>query len=227
MPASPPYIPNGDADFENWLANFSTLLTAAPATYGLIAADAAAVAAQQAAWSAAYTAAIGGTTRGPFTIATKDTARVTALATVRPYAQLIANNAGVSVDDKIAIGVNPRTNPPSPITVPATYPLISVVSATMLNHVLRFRDQLASPSVKSKPYGVMSVQLFGMTSVTPVTDPTTLPLIIAATKTPLQVNWDSAAANKLAYYAGRWATRTGLVGPWSPIVAFTVPGGST
>jgi hypothetical protein len=26
-------------------------------------------------------------------------------------------------------------------------------------------------------------------------------------------------------YAGRWITRRGLVGPWSPIISFTVPNG--
>ena len=54
MPALAPYIPVKDADLANWLDNFSALITASPATYGLVAGDAVAIAAQVAAWDAAY-----------------------------------------------------------------------------------------------------------------------------------------------------------------------------
>ena len=43
MSTYPTYIPAKDALFATWLENFSTLLTAAPATYGLTAPDATAV----------------------------------------------------------------------------------------------------------------------------------------------------------------------------------------
>jgi hypothetical protein len=227
MPASPPYIPAKDADFNNWLTNFSTLLTASPTTYGLVAADAVIVAGQTTLWTAAYLAAINGLTRGPNSIAVKDAARVTAQAIVRPYAQSIANNVGVLVDDKIAIGVNPRTNPPSPIAAPTTNPVLSIIGATPLVHTLRYRDEMSSPSVKSKPYGVMQVLIFGKASATVISDPTELDYIGAYTKCPLQVTWDAADVNKYAYYAAKWINRNALEGPWSPIVSFSVANGST
>lgn len=226
MPALPSYIPPRDPDFQNWFQNFSTLLTAAPSTYGMVTGDAVAVAAQYALWNAAYLAAIGGATRGPMTIAAKDTERASATAIVRPYAQAISQNAGVMVDDKIAIGVNPRTSTPSPIAAPATNPVLSVVAATPLQHLLRYRDMLSSPSVKSKPYGVVQIQIFGKASATVVTDPETMFLLTSATKCPLTVGWNGADAGKVAYYASRWINRNGLVGPWSPIVSFTIANGS-
>jgi hypothetical protein len=227
MPAPAPYIPPKDADFGPWLDNFSTLITAAPATYGLVASDATAIAAQNTAWAAAYTLAIGAGTRGTANISAKDVARVNAEAVVRPYAQQIANNVGVSVDDKIALGLNARTNPPSPIAAPNTSPILTVIGATPLGHTLRYRDEMASPSVKSKPFGVIQIQVFGMVSATVISDPTALPLLGAFTKSPVGITWDSTAVGKQAYYAARWVTRTGLVGPWSPIVTFTVANGST
>lgn len=193
----------------------------------MVSGDAVTVAAAYAAWNVAYAAAIAGTTRGPMTIAAKDTARVSSTAIVRPYAQAISNNAGVLVDDKVAIGVNPRTSTPSPIAAPATNPVLSVVAATPLIHLLRYRDMLSSPSVKSKPYGVVQIQIFGKASATPVTDPTTMFLLTSATKCPLTISWDGADAGKQAYYASRWINRNGLVGPWSPIVSFTIANGST
>jgi hypothetical protein len=148
---SPPYIPPTDTDFNSWIDNFSAVLTAAPATYGLLAADATVVAGVTATWDAAYTAAINPATRSPVTVQAKIDAKLAALATVRPYAQQIANNVGVTAPAKIAIGVNPRTTPPSPITAPVTNPILSIPSMTPLGHVLRYRDELASPTVKAKP----------------------------------------------------------------------------
>ncbi len=226
MPALPNYIPSRDTDFNSWADNFSSLLTANPPLYGLTPADAVVVAAAVASWDAAYAAAIDGITRGPFTIAAKDTQRTDTTAVLRPYAQAIANNAGVSSADKIAIGVNPRNTPPSPVTIPTTSPFLTVVSAIQLLHTLRYRDELASPTVKAKPYGVLQIQLFATASATPIVDPAALDFIGGFTKSPLQVEWQAGDANKVAYYAARWVTRTGLVGPWSPIVSFSVASGS-
>lgn len=226
MPALPPYIPAQDTLFASWLANFDALLTANPPLYGLTPGDAAAVAATAADFATAYALAIGGTTRGTFTIAAKDTQRTTTEAIVRPYAQAIANNAGVASADKVAIGVNPRNTPPSPVTAPTTSPFLTVVSAIQLTHTLRYRDELASPTVKAKPYGVLQLQLFATASATPIVDPAALDFIGGFTKSPLLVEWQAGDANKVAYYAARWVTRTGLVGPWSPIVSFSVASGS-
>lgn len=227
MPALPPYIPPRDTDFNSWFLNFSTLLTASPATYGMVAGDASAVAAAYADWAAAYALAIAGTTRGPMTIAAKDDARTADTAIVRPYAVTISLNAGVMTSDKVAIGVNPRTSLPSPIAAPATNPVISIVAALPLVHSIRYRDMLSSPSVKSKPYGVVQCQIFGATSITPITDQTDLNYLAGATKCPLTIEWSADDSGKQAYYAARWINRNGLVGPWSPIVSMTVANGST
>lgn len=222
MPALAPYIPTRDTDLDTWLANFSTLITASPSTYGLVSGDASAIAAAVAAWHAAYLLVTSPSTKTAATVADKDTERTSVLATVRPYAQQISLNAGVSSMDKIAVGVNARTSVPTPITAPTTYPLITIVSAITWGHIIRFRDQMASPSVKAKPYGVLQCQIFAATSPTPVTDPTLLPQVGVETKSPFTQMWAPAALGLKAYYAGRWVTRKGLVGPFGPIVNFVV-----
>jgi len=225
MPALPSYIPARDADLVNWSDNFSTLLTASPATYGLISGDAVAVAAANTPWQTAYTTAIDPSTRTPVAVQAKDDAKISMLATIRPYAQLISLNAGVLASDKIAIGVNPRTSSPTPISAPVTNPILAVVSTTPLQHVLRYRDESASPSVKSKPYGVLQIQIFCSVSATVITDQNALDYKGVATKSPFLLSFDPADAGKQAYYAARWITRRGLIGPWSPIVNLTVTNG--
>lgn len=225
MPALPPYIPPTDADLANWAANFNTLITASPGTYGLLTSDATAISAVTTPFLTAYSAAINPPTRTPVSVAVKDTQKINMLATLRPYAIQISLNAGVLTSDKIAVGVNPRTSTPLPIAAPTTSPIISIVSATNLQHVLRARDETSSPSVKAKPYGVTQMLCFAAASATPITDPDLLPYKLTCTKFPVVLPWDYENAGKVAYYAARWATRTGLLGPWSPIVNFTVAAG--
>lgn len=219
---SAPYIPTADADFGNWIDNFSTMLTASPTTYGLVAADAVVVAGVTATWDSTYSSAIDPSTRTPVTIAAKDDAKTAALATCRPYAQQIANNAGVSPSNKIAIGVNPRTNGSTPVPTPLTTPLVSVPSLGNLTHVLRYRDELASPTSKAKPAGAIAMQIFGKASATPITDPNALTFLSQQTKSPFQVDLDPGDVGKQMYYVGRWVTRTGKVGPFGPIVSATI-----
>jgi hypothetical protein len=224
MPSLPPYIPNKDAAFDAWLQNFSTLLTANPTLYGQTAGAASTVAGQQSAWANAYALVTSPATKTKTTVAAKNAARVTASGIVRPYAVEISLNAGVSSANKTAIGVNPRTSVPTPVTTPTTYPALTITQALPLQTVVAYRDQLASPSVKSKPYGVTALQLFASASATPITDPTLLNFIGVNTKSPFAITWDSSKKGMQGYFAARWQTRKGLVGPWGPIVNFTIAG---
>jgi hypothetical protein len=224
MAALPPYIPSRNANFVAWLANFSTLLTASPSTYGLASGDATTVAAINTAVAAAYALITSGATKTAATVAAYNTEKVNALATIRPYAQLISLNAGVTTGNKIAIGVNPRTSVPIPITAPTTSPSITPVSTSTGGTILRFRDSTSSPSVKAKPYGVTQIQIYAMPSATVITDPTDLAFAEVATKSPLTLALGSTNAGKVAYFAARWQTRKGLLGPWSAIVSYVIAG---
>jgi len=217
-----PYIPVRDADLADWAANFSTKITAAPGTYGLIAADAVAIAAAYTAYNTAFMVAIAPATRTPVTVQAKDTAKIGMLAVLRPYAVGISLNAGVLPSDKIAVGVNPRTSTPTPVAAPTTYPVVSLIGATYLNHLLRYRDEGAPSTSRAKPANVTQLQLFAAVSATVVSDPATLPLKLIATKVPVSVAWDSSDLGKTAYYSARWMTRTGLTGPWAPITPMIV-----
>lgn len=217
-----PYVPARDAALDVFAANFSTLITANPATYGLAAGDATIIAGLNTTWHAAFLAAKSPSTRTPQSVQAKNIARANLLATVRAYAQTIANNAAVTSANKIALGLNPRTNGPQPIAAPTTNPNLTIQQASTLTHVIRYRDSAAAPSVKSKPTGAIAMQLYCTPSATPITDATLLTYKGQVTKSPFQVSFNSADAGKQAYYAARWVTRTGKVGPWSSITNFTV-----
>jgi len=222
MPALPPYIPSKDGQFNAWAANFSTLITAAPATYGLTTTDASNIAAQVLVWTNAYNLVTSPTTKTAATVAAKNSAKVSTVHYLRVYAQQIAKNPGVTAANKTAVGVNPQTSVPSPITPPTSTPVLVLQSQTPLNAVLRYRDSASSPSVKAKPYGVIACEIDYSESVTPITDPTLLTNTETVTKSPSQLAFDPSLKGKTIYLAARWKTRKGLYSPYSPIISLVV-----
>lgn len=219
MPNLTPYIPAKNAAFVAWAANFSGLITAAPGTYGLVAGDATAIAAQYAIVNAAYALITSPATKTATTVAAFGTDKITAISLFRPYAQTISLNAGVSSSNKIALGVNPRTSVPLPITVPTTTPVLTAQSASTAGIIVRYRDVTASPSVKSKPYGAIGCLIYAKASTTVITDPSLLTFEGTQTKSPYTLSMPGTAGMTV-YIAARWTTKRGLVGPWSPIISY-------
>lgn len=219
------YIPAQDSLLDTWAANFSALITATPATYGLGAGDATNISNVVTPWHTAYLAAINPSTRTHTTVQAKNTARTNMLAVLRPYSQQVANNAGVSSANKIALGLNPRTSTPTPVPTPVTYPVLSIPSLLPSGLVLRYRDELASPTVKAKPPGAISMELHGiaMGSGTPTISIDLAPIIATATKSPLIVDTTSYTRGQTLWLGGRWVTRTGLKGPFSTLINAVVP----
>jgi len=226
MPAVAPYIPPRDANLNNWLLNFSSLLSASPATYGQTSGTASAVAAAVASWTAAYTPVTSPSTKTAAAVQAKNTERVNVLAVCRPVAQNISLNPAVLTSDKIAIGVNPRTSTPVPITPPTTYPILTVQAGAANQLYVRYRDSAASPSVKAKPYGVQSVTVVYLPSATPITDPTKLTRFVNTTKSPLLLQFDPSDSGQQCYLAGQYLLKNGKTSGFGPVVSFTIPQGS-
>lgn len=220
------YIPSTDSGFASWLLNFSTLITAAPTTYGLTAPDAVLIAAQETAYSAALATATDPGTRTPAAVAAKDAAKASALAVVRPYAVSISMNAGVSNEDKTAVGVTVRKTVPTPIPAPVDAPQVSFVSAIPLETKLKVVNS-ATPTSKAKPFGAIGVEIWMSVGTTAATDPAQLSFVGTFTKIPLTLGFEAAQQGKIATVAARYVTRGGnggvaKVGPFSALLTFNV-----
>ena len=66
------------------------------------------------------------------------------------------------------------------------------------------------------------MQLFVVVSTAQVNDPSAAEFRSFVTRQPFAVTYVAADNGKVATYFARWQTRTGLVGPWSSGVAFTI-----
>jgi hypothetical protein len=217
------FLPAKDALLATWMQNFSTLITAAPATYGLAAADAVAIAAAVNPFISALATSTNPSTRTPTTVNAKNVARNSATVVVRGYGDTIRANTGVTDANKLALGLVVRDPTQTPIPAPTTSPILTIIAATPLQHTVRFADQ-NTPASRAKPSGVTQMQLYVSVGTVAPVSPDATPFYGVVTKNPVAVNFASGDVGKTAYYYARWQTRRGLVGPWSALLQFTVAG---
>jgi hypothetical protein len=213
------YIPASDSGFNDWLLNFSTKLTAAPATYGLTAPDATIVSDQAALWTAAYGPTLIPATRTSPAIATKDAVKAATLATVRPFSVNISLNASVTDGAKAAIRVTVRKVTPTPVPPPTTKPVIGIL--TNVAGVVQFQVRDATtPTTKAKPAGCIGVELWAAVGVAAAIDPSQARYVGTQTKTPNSWTAEPTDRTKIVTFFTRWTTRSGAggrayTGPWS------------
>lgn len=213
------YIPSSDANFNAWILNFSALLTADPAAYGETAGTAAAVQSVADTWSVAYGIATNPITRTSPAVASKDAARYTAEQTARPVAIRIRNNAAVTNQQRVDLGLTVPKVVPTPIPAPTSFPVLGLVMATPLQHELQYSDS-ATPVGKSKPFGVIGLEIYRAIGAVEAVDPAQATYYATMTKSPMRINFASDDRAKNCTYFARYVTRSGpagkaQVGPWS------------
>lgn len=221
-----PYIPSRNADFANWLANFASLLTAAPATYGSTAPVALEVQTAADTFAAAFELSTNPATRTSPTVAATNAAKADALLTVRPVAVQISRNPAVTDENKLTIGVNLPNPSRTPVPPPTDAPSLTLESASP--GVINLRTNIAgSTSGKAKPAGAVGIELRGTYGTAPAVDPTAAAPLTTLTKSPAQIATNPARTGQLLTLWGRYVTRSGpggmaQAGPWSAALTVVV-----
>jgi hypothetical protein len=221
-----PYIPARDADFKDWLDNFSTLINANPTTYGLTSGDAAAIGSVRTAFDSAYALAVNPATRTSATVASKDAARATAEATCRPFAIRVRNNPAVSNALKVGLGLTIPNTTPTPIPAPTIAPSLELVNAIALQQTIGYKNPVTLG--KGKPFGAIAVEIWRAIGTTPAIDPDQATFNAIVTKSPFRSTFAGDQQGKVCTYFARFRTRSGpegqsQTGPWSsPLIAFII-----
>ncbi len=215
------YLPSKDSDALAWMINFSTKITASPATYQVTAADAAAIATAVNGFDAALTIVQDPALKTEVSVATKDDTRTSAEQICRAYAGQIKVNLGVSDPAKISIGVPPPNTERNPIDVPDTSPILSVIAATPGAHTVRYSDSF-TPDSAAKPFGAANMQVFVAIAEEAASDPTQATFYGAFTRNPVVVAFAAPDNGKQATYFARWTSRKGDTGPWSSPVSLAI-----
>jgi hypothetical protein len=220
--ASTDYLPSTDADLSLWAQNFNTLITAAPATYGLDSAYAVALDGYTDAYVAALATANNPATRTVVTVAAKDAAKAAMKLFIRQGAKIVQATVSVTNENKTALGLPIHNDAPSPVPAPVTHPIIASAGIGPHRVVIRYADQL-TPASARKPTGSIGMLMSYKVSATPIVDPGDLETADVVTRQPHEIELQAGDSGKKLYYVARWFTRTGLEGPYSDIGSVTVP----
>lgn len=211
------YIPTRDVDLVPWAQNFSTLITANPALYGLTAGNATDIDTVVDAYAAAYTVSSNPSTRTPASIAAKDSAKGAMVPILRLWAQTIKLNSGVSNENKVALGIHINDAGPTPIPPPSTAPVIGLVSQFHLTMKLDIRDS-ATPTSRAKPVGTAGALIYRtinlITEPAP-TDPSEAVFDGLFSRNLADQSFISDNVGKRCTYWARWTNAKGEEGPWS------------
>lgn len=164
------FLPNNDSKLRAWADNFSTKITAQPVSYGLVAAQATAFAAVMATFDAALSVATTPATRTRGAIAAKDAAKKTMMANARDLARIINAFPSITNQQRIDLGLTPRSDTisPVPVPVPQESPVLEVVSANGYNMRLKLRS--VDSNRRGKPPGVDGATIFSFVGSAPPTD---------------------------------------------------------
>jgi hypothetical protein len=215
------YLPSRDADLDIWALNFSTLIAAAPITYGLVAADATAITNAFNSWHTAFLAATNPATRTVATVATKNIQKRNLLGVVRGYAATIRVNRAVTDANKLALGLHVRDTGPTPVPAPATKPVLSIARMTQGAQEIRATDE-ATPNKRAKPAGSAGLLIYRAIGTAPINDPEAATFMAFVGKPGIESSFTHADNGKVATYFARWTNSKGEVGPWSQGVSGSI-----
>ena len=222
---NPPYFPSKLADQLAWFQNFSSLITTAPATYGLVAGDATAIAAVVTPLQAAYDAANDPTTRTAVTVAARNTAFATARGVCFPYATTVSADGSVNPSDKTALGVTNRSTVRTIVPTPTARPVLNHASSQALSAVVAATNS-ETPGKKGAPLGC-TTEVFLSIGTVAATDPTQCNYIGKRTKWPTTLSFDAGDVGKIATVTARYTKRNGTAGqeaagPYADLISFTI-----
>lgn len=216
------YIPSTDVAYLDWQNNFAALLTLDPESYGETAGTALTVQTVADEYADAYLLATDPSTRTAPTVAAKDVAKFTAIATIRPVAIRIRNNSAVTDEQRADLGLTIVKTVPTPIPAPTTFPILGIRKATPLTLQLQYTDS-GEPDGKAKPFGAIGVEIWSTVGTEAATDPNQTSFDNSYTKSPLTLNFAAEDQGKIASIFARFVTRAGpggaaQRGPWSAIL---------
>jgi hypothetical protein len=219
------FLPTSDSELLTWSLNFSTLITATPTAYGLVAAQATAYAALQTAYSTAFTTAIDPKTRTTGAVAAKNAARTPLKASSRSLGKMVDANLTVTDQQRRDLGLTVKVQP-SPVPAPTDAPGLDVVSVSAWTAKIKLHDT-ATGKKRGKPAGVSGASVFSYVGATPPTDIGAWKFEGNTGKTTVDVVFSNTLApGAKVWLTGFWFNSRKESGPACTPVGANLPGGS-
>jgi len=219
------YLPTREPNLVAWSNNFSTLISATPTAFGLVAAQATAYAALNTAFVTAYNTIKNNTTRSPANIITKNLAKKNLIASARSLAGIVQKYPSITNAQRSELGLTvPST--PTPIPAPSSAPALEIGTVTGYTVNIKLHDS-TSGSKRGKPVGVSGASVFSYVGATPPTDIAAWKFEGNTSKTAVVVSFATTlAAGAQVWLTAFWFNPRKQSGPACAPVSTNVQGGS-
>src|SRR6516162_9145654 len=162
------FLPAKDADLLAWSSNFSAKITAEAVSIGLTASQATQYSTLSGAFASALATATEPSTRTRGTISAKNVARTALKAQARDLARIVNAYPPITNQQRIDLGLTPRSGTQTPIQPPTESPVLEVVSAN--GRILKLKIHSPSSPRRSKPAGVNGSSIFSFVGSAPPAD---------------------------------------------------------
>jgi hypothetical protein len=216
------YFPSKDAGVGPWVQNFVLVLTSNAARWGIVEALVTALSALATAFQTAYAKHLQ-----PDSGKVSTEQKNMALKVLKKGVQDMVNghinhNEAVTLDDRVALGLNVSSSGRSPIPDPVTTVILRAAAGLVRQVTVYFTDS-ATPERKGKPYGVQFMELACGVFDSPPAEIGDLPRRITASKSPVTLTFREEDRGKTVYMAGHWKGSRQQDGPWSAIISVIIP----
>jgi hypothetical protein len=212
----PDYIPSSDAEFDDWLDNFTQTLSQ---IHGHDQDGTLATAHTN--WTTTFADYKTKKAASEAARQAKDEARQTLEAAVRTRTRAVQADADVSNATRAALRLNISDGRRTPAAAPTTRPVATIDTSQSLRHTIEFFDE-QTPNSRRKPDGVRGCEIWVKIGDAAPADPAEMRFLALDSATPYIAEYDGADAGKTAHYRLRWSSTRGEVGPWSQLVNATI-----
>ena len=219
------FVPNNDDKLLAWSVNFSAKLTAAPVTYGMVAAQATQYSTAHTAFATALTATKNPDTRTKASVNTKDLAKASLMVLARGFGKMIQANPNVTDALKIGMGLTVRAKP-QPRPTPQTAPVIEVISVSGWTLKIALKAA-ADEKTRGKPVGVNGANVFSFVGPTPPSDMSQWKYEGMTGKTTVDVELPSSVpGGSRVWLTAFWFNGRKESGPAAPPIGTNLQGGT-
>lgn len=218
------FLPTADKALAAFSLNFSTLLTANFAAYGLPQSTAASYGIFYDTYNAALTAAQQPPTRGNATVLAKNSAKKNLIILTREIARTIVNNMNVNNAQRQELGLTIRKIKPTPVPAPSTRPSVDISSVSVRTVTVHIHDGPADK--RGKAAGAIGAKVYSYIGDSYPSDPTLWAYQGDSTKSKYPIAFpDSVASGTQVWVCAAWYNRKGETGPVSVPITTNLQGG--
>lgn len=224
------YIPDSDAAFQQWLANFVAQLEAQAGALPALAADLPALQAVRDAVDARMVAHREARAAAQAAQAAKDLAVRQAVRRARAAARRLQADPAATDSLRRSFGLTVPDRTRTPVAAPQSPPHVMFQAAERFRHTLRLLDGTGGLVRRGKPRGALGCEVWlrieppAGTGATGPAAAGEFSLLGITTNGRFEQVFKDPVGGWTAHYRARWFSRRGEKGPWSETISATIPG---